>query len=167
MAKMKKAFNPKGVDTSSKGGDGDFELLPNGVYDVSIIETDYKQTNRGDGHYIALTFEVQGPTHEGRRVWANLNVDNPNPKAVEIAERDLAKILNATGFEGDMEDTNDILGAVLRVKLGKEEGKGEYKARNKVINYEAPSLEEVERNKSLFARRGAAAPTSDYDEIPF
>lgn len=75
----------------------DFSPLPTGEYSAVIIDSDLKPTKKNDGHYLELTFEVRDAEFRGRRVWARLNLDNPNPKAVEIAQRELSAICHATG----------------------------------------------------------------------
>lgn len=75
----------------------DFGLIPSGEYTAIIEGAEMKDTRAGNGAYLSLTFQIVGPTHAGRKIWNNLNLDNPNPKAVAIAENDLADICRATG----------------------------------------------------------------------
>ena len=75
----------------------DFSPIPTGDYTAQIIDSDLKPTRANTGHYLELTFEVTDGEFKGRRVWARLNLDNPNPKAVEIAQRDLSAICHAIG----------------------------------------------------------------------
>lgn len=91
-------FNPNDVPQS----DNDFDVLPAGWYRAKIVGSEEKQTKRGDGSYLSLQFCIIGPSDgsskfENRRVFTNLNLNNPNPKAVEIATRDLADICRAVG----------------------------------------------------------------------
>lgn len=75
----------------------DFTPLPSGEYRAQIVDSDLKPTKCNDGHYAELVFEVMDAPHNGRKVWARLNLDNKNPKAVEIAQRDLSAICHAVG----------------------------------------------------------------------
>jgi hypothetical protein len=75
----------------------DFSPIPTGEYPALIIDSDLKPTKSNNGHYLELTCEVSAGEYKGRRVWARLNLDNPNPKAVEIAQRELSAICHATG----------------------------------------------------------------------
>lgn len=75
----------------------DFSPIPTAEYPAQIIDSDLKPTKANTGHYLELTFEVTDGEYKGRRVWSRLNLDNPNPKAVEIAQRDLSAICHAVG----------------------------------------------------------------------
>lgn len=86
-------FNPN----EHEPGGNNFEPMPKGWYQAMITESEEKDTRAGDGTYLSLTFEVDQEPFKGRKVWANLNLNNPNPKAVEIATRNLADICRATG----------------------------------------------------------------------
>jgi hypothetical protein len=83
----------------------DFSPIPSGEYQAQIVESDVKPTKRNDGHYAELTFELTAGEHKGRRVWARLNLDNPNPKAVEIAQRELSAICHAIDWLKPVQDT--------------------------------------------------------------
>lgn len=75
----------------------DFAPLPTGEYVAQIVDSDLKPTKNGNGHYLELTLQVTEGEGKGRKVWARLNLDNPNPKAVEIAQRELSAICHAVG----------------------------------------------------------------------
>ena len=168
MAKLRKSFNPNKVDTTSNSG-GDLKPLPDGIYDAKVHSTDYKATAKGNGHYIEVVFEVTGPTNAGRRVWEMYVIDHSDDAVVERAERDLARFLNSIGFEGDLEDTDDVLGLTCKLKLKTEAASDGYEARNRVKWYEALDLDAIERNKSLIARRASSGGAADFDDddIPF
>jgi hypothetical protein len=91
-------FNANDVEPSN-----DFDVLPVGWYRAEIVGSEMKETKRGDGSYLALQYRILGPAsggdqYENRRVFCNLNLNNQNPKAVEIAERHLGDICRATGI---------------------------------------------------------------------
>lgn len=164
MAKMGKKFDPSKVDTDASTGD--FELLPDGIYSAHVSATDYKATKRGDGHYVELTFEIDGPTNAGRRLWGVFNLDNPNGKAVEIAEREFAQCLAAVGFDGEVEDTDDLLNARVNLKVGREKGRKRadgtlYDDRNRIKAYLAPSEADLAANGRLFANKGSVGAVAD------
>lgn len=75
----------------------EFEPLPSGEYRAMIVDSDMKPTRAGTGQYLELTYQILDGPYAGRNVWARLNLDNPNPKAVDIAQRDLQKIQYACG----------------------------------------------------------------------
>lgn len=73
----------------------DYSPIPTGEYVAQIIDSDMKPTKRGDGQYLELTYEILEGDQKGRLVWVRLNLDNPNAKAVEIAQRQLSSICHA------------------------------------------------------------------------
>lgn len=100
MAFLGQAFDPNTVPPAQ-----DFSPLPSGEYPAIITESDMKPTKAGTGQYLELTFQVIDGPAKGRLVWARLNLDNPNPKAVEIAQRDLSTICAAAGIREAITDS--------------------------------------------------------------
>ena len=103
------------VDQLPKGNNN-FEPLPAGWYNVSITGADVKKTKQGNGEYIAVRYDITGPTHQGRVVFANLNIKNPNPKAEEIGRQKLGDIMRAIGL-ARVTDTDQLIGGQLAIKL--------------------------------------------------
>lgn len=104
-----------------------FEPLPTGNYKAVIENTEEKKTNAGTGHYIAFTFVIIEGDHKGRKVWSNLNIDNPNPDAVRIAFEQLSAICHAVGILKPKDSTQlHDLPLMIYVKTDKE-GKSEIK----------------------------------------
>ena len=73
------------------------EAIPTGEYKVVIVASDVKKTKAGDGEYHEFEHQIIAGDFAGRKLFARLNLQNKNPKAVEIARADLAQIRNATG----------------------------------------------------------------------
>jgi hypothetical protein len=71
--------------------------LPTGDYKVAIVASEQKPTKNGDGSYLSLELQVLEGQHKGRKVWQNLNLDNKNQQAVEIARAELSAICRAVG----------------------------------------------------------------------
>ena len=71
------------------------EAVPAGKYNAVITESGFKQTKSGNGHFLELTFEIIEGEFKGRKVWARLNLDNPNQQAVQIARGELSAICRA------------------------------------------------------------------------
>ncbi len=93
-----------------------FEPLPAGWYTVTISSAELRTTKAGDGQYISLGYTVTGPTHEGRIVFGNINIQNPYPKAEEIGRQQLGDIMRAIGLQS-VSDTDQLIGGSLQVKL--------------------------------------------------
>jgi hypothetical protein len=85
-------FDSTGIDTTNT-----FDAIPAGDYEVMVTASEMKATKDGTGHYLELTLEVQSGQHQGRKLWDRLNLQNRNPKAVEIAQKQLAQLCHGTG----------------------------------------------------------------------
>jgi hypothetical protein len=93
-----------------------FEPLPAGWYTATISNAEVMPTKMGNGQYIKIRYNINGPTHQGRVVFGNLNVRNPNPKAEEIGRQQLGEIMRAIGLTS-LKDTDQMIGGNLAIKL--------------------------------------------------
>jgi hypothetical protein len=114
---------------------GAFDPVPAGWYNATITEADLKTTKAGDGHYIALRFDITGPAYQGRVVWGNLNIHNPNAMAEEIGRRDLGDIARSIGLE-KISDTDQLVGGNLQIKVTIKKD-DQYGDKNEVRGYKA------------------------------
>jgi hypothetical protein len=85
-------FNANEVEPNTE-----FEPLPTGKYTAILVESAYKPTKAGTGHYLELKFQIVTGQYQGRHVWARLNLDNPNELAVKIAKAELSALCRAVG----------------------------------------------------------------------
>lgn len=127
MASLGEIFD---VDTLPKGKTGDFSPLPAGWYTATMSSAEMKATKTGTGHYIAIRYDIKGPTHEGRVIFGNLNIRNANPKAEEIGRQQLGDICRAIGLP-KVGDTDQLIGHTLMIKLDVEKSE-QYGDRNNV-----------------------------------
>ena len=97
-------------------GNNNFAPLPAGWYTASITDAELKTTKLGNGQYIKVRYTISGPTHQGRVVFGNLNVRNPNPKAEEIGRQQLGELMRAIGVTS-VKDTDQLIGGNLAIKL--------------------------------------------------
>ena len=98
---------------------GDFQPLPPGWYQVSIEQAELKTKKAGNGKYVKLMMTVLGPTGSNRKVFANINIVNPNPTAQQIGRREMGALQMAIG-KPRATDTAELIGGVLDVKLAVE-----------------------------------------------
>ena len=95
----------------------DRSALPPGEYLAAIAKSDVGPTKKGDGgRKIELEFEVLDGAHRGRRFWTTLNLWNPNPVAVEMAQRELNSICHAVG-KLRVADTQELHAIPVKVTL--------------------------------------------------
>lgn len=111
MASLNGLQDPTGGQTAAPR-----DALPAGEYIAALIKSDGKTTKDGSGSYIECEFEVMDGQHKGRRFWTNLNLENRNPQAVEIAWRNLNSMKHACG-KLNINDTSELHGIPMRVKL--------------------------------------------------
>jgi len=97
-------------------GTNNFEPLPEGWYNAAITGAEIKATKAGDGRYIALKYNITGPTHQGRVIFGNLNIKNASTKAEEIGRQQLGEIMRAIGL-AKVSDTDQLIGGNLGIKL--------------------------------------------------
>ncbi|QQP96472.1 DUF669 domain-containing protein [Lysobacter enzymogenes] len=91
MANLTGAYDPNAEAQQ------DFAPIPTADYLARIVESDMKPTSGNTGHYLELVEEIMEGEYKGRKLWIRLNLDNPNEKTVEIANRQFASIREATG----------------------------------------------------------------------
>ena len=116
--------------------ENNFEPIPDGWYKVLISSTQLKQTKAGTGEYIALRYNVLGPTHEGRVIVGKLNIRNPNPKTQDIGIQQLGELMRAIGL-ASVEDTDQLIGGHLEVEVKISEASGGCDFSNYVSNFRA------------------------------
>ena len=89
--------NLQGFNADDHGSMTDYSALPEGEYLCIATGSEFKETKARTGEYLEITWEVLSEEYKGRLIWSRLNLKNPNPKAEEIAQRELADICRATG----------------------------------------------------------------------
>jgi len=118
-----------------------FDPLPAGKYLACITESEMKATKKGAGQFLNLTFEIIEGEYKGRKVWARLNLKNPNPQAEQIARGQLSAVCRAVGVMTPRDSVElHNLPLVVTVKVKKREDTGD-----------------LQNEVSGYAKKGAAA----------
>ncbi len=130
MAVINGGFNSEEVEPRTG-----FDPLPAGKYKVVCVDSEEKATKAGTGSYIQFTFEVIDGEHEKRRLWARLNLNNPNAVAVEIARAELSAFCRAVGVK-HLKDTTQLHDLPLVVKVSAKLDKESGEVRNEIKGYE-------------------------------
>ena len=137
-----------------------YDPVPVGWYSVTVTGAEIRETKSGTGSYIAVRYDITGPTHEGRVIFGNLNIRNPNPKAEEIGRQQLGDLMRAIGL-ASVTDTDQLIGGRCQIKVAIQKSE-EYGDKNEVKGYKAdgtaPHLAAVEASASPAAPTSAAAP---------
>jgi len=142
--------------------DRNFDPIPAGWYTVQVKESELKDSKSGEGQYINIQWEVQGPSYEGRIVFDRINIRNngPNRETVErIGLSQLREIMTACGLP-KVEDTDELIGCrcEIKVDIDKKPSPG-YDPGNIVKNYRALKGSPAPQVVSTKAPAPAAAST--------
>jgi hypothetical protein len=116
---------------------GDYEPLPEGWYSAEIGDAEIRVTKDGTGQYIRCRYNITGPTKAGRVVFGNLNIMNKSQKAEEIGRQQLGELMRSVGI-GRIEDTDQLIGCPLQIKLSIRPAENGYAAQNEVRGFRAP-----------------------------
>lgn len=142
--------------------DSNYDLVPAGWYDAIINKAEIKNTKAGTGQYIAIRYDITGPSHQGRVVFGQLNIKNPNSQAEEIGRKQLGEVMRAIGL-ARVTDTDQLIGGNLQIKVGIKESDGQYEASNQIKGYKAingsqPPMPASPPAKSAPAAQASSAP---------
>ena len=132
-----------------------FAPLPEGWYEATITGAEVKATKSGTGKYIAIRFDITGPTHQGRLFFANINIRNANPAAEKIGKEQFAAIMLAGGL-ATVTDSDQLVGASMKIDLGIEHSEA-YGDKNRVKSFKALSGA-MPSDASKSAKSGSAPP---------
>jgi len=132
MARFETAFDAAGIDPTTA-----YDLLPAGRYRVQIVESELRVTRAGTGQYLWLMLDIIDGPLTGRKLFEQLNLINPNPTTVEIAQRTLSAICHATG-QLQVTDSEQLHFKPMTIVVTVDAGKNGAPERNK-IRYVVPN----------------------------
>ncbi len=132
MAQLPTAINTQDLSANDKSIN--FEPMPAGNYQAMVVSSEMKPTKAATGQYLELQFEITDGVHQGRKFWDRLNLVNPNPTAVDIAERELASLGRACGLQ-TVTDSQQIHDKPITVKLKVKAGNEQYASTNQPAGY--------------------------------
>ncbi len=172
-----------GFNTRDVAPEGDFSPIPAARYHVEIQDAKLEPTKDAQGKLVNVKFKVIGPGYAGRILFARFNIVNKSEIAQRIGRGQLSALAHACALD-EMQDTDQLLGRELAVRVDIEEGpkapqhgvKGFYALITQVVTLRptaaanpqpAPAVEPKRRapwNKAA----PAPAPAEDQDDdIPY
>lgn len=101
------AFNPDEHEPTS-----DFAVIPPGKYPVYIEQAEVRQTKAGNGHYIKITMSILEGDFRNRKLWDQINIDNPSEECQAIGLRTLSALAKATNIDS-LTDSAQLVGKVV------------------------------------------------------
>lgn len=153
-----------GFDATQHEPQQSFDPIPAGKYIAMITESEVKQNKAQTGHYLNLTWEIIDGPRKGRKVWDLLNIDNPNQKAVEIAQRALAAICIAVD-KPQITDSSEIHDIPVEISVKITPAKDNYEAKNQIKGYKALASKPVSGSAPVAAQ--AQPATSAHSAPPW
>ena len=139
-------------------GKTSFDPIPAGWYTVTIASAEVKATKNGTGQYIAIRYDVTGPTHQGRVIFGNLNIRNASPKAEEIGRQQLGELCRAIGL-AKVSDTDQLVGHGLSIKVDIEKSE-QYGDKNQVRGFKPVAGGAPPRVTMTIGGGGSSSPAS-------
>lgn len=130
MAILPESFNVEDLPED----ENNFDPIPEGTYAVEIKATELKATKDGSGQFIKMKLSVIGPSYTGRILFANLNIRNKSADAERIGRQQLGAVMKAIGLT-NIQDTDQLIGGVMSVKVSIRAAQGEYAAQNDIKSY--------------------------------
>jgi hypothetical protein len=124
------------VKDAGESSSGNYEPLPNGDYDLKVIEVKSTVTASGKTMF-KLTTEVQGGAYNKRRIWDNLVISPENKNALAIFFGKMAALglprefFNNNPSNAQIEASLD--GKLFRAQVGSREWQGS--KRNELTKY--------------------------------
>lgn len=112
--------------------------VPAGDYEVIIAASELLPTSSGTGRMLKLTLQITKGPFQNRKLFDNLNIDNPSAMAVQIARGTLSAICRAVGVLTPS-DSSELHNRPLMAKVVVKPSE-EYGPQNKVKGYAARVL---------------------------
>ncbi len=103
-------------------------LLPPGNYNVIVEKAETKATRTGTGHILAIVLKVLDGDYVGRKLFHNINVDNPSPQCVQIGLGELASLSKAIGVQGLVSSSAQLLGVPVSANVRVKDGQNNVRA---------------------------------------
>jgi hypothetical protein len=138
-----------------------FDPVPAGSYPVIIEDSDYVDNKKQNGKMVKLTYQIIDGPFKGKKLFENLNLENPNDQAVQIARRTLNAICVAVGVP-HVQDTAQLHNIPLMVEV-KMKDSPEYGMQNVIKKHlaidgsapSAPAPAAAPASKSAAPAKGA------------
>jgi hypothetical protein len=115
-----------------------YDVLPDGKYDVIVLEAKEKTTKKGD-RAIEMTFQVIDGQYKERLLWETLNLWNSSDQARTIARDRLSSICKACNAPSAT-STDVLLGRRMQVSVGTRRNEFRGKDENHIKSFTAKPL---------------------------
>jgi hypothetical protein len=122
-------------DASTVQPQDSFSPIPAGDYIAQVTDSSIKPTKSGTGMILNLTWTILDGQYANRKVFDRINIQNQNPEAEKIGQRQLSSVCHAANVM-KLQDSNQLHGrpCKITVKIRKDE---QYGDSNEVKGYAA------------------------------
>ena len=108
--------------------------VPAGEYLCQVVKSTIKPTKAGNGKRLILNIKIIEGEYADNVIFESLNIENPNPKAEQIAHRQLKQLCEAVEVT-ELEDTAELHGIDFVAKTKIQEAKDGWPAKCVVQTY--------------------------------
>lgn len=115
----------------------DFSPIPEGEYILQVTKTEQKQTKTGTGMYISVTFDVIGPSYQGRKLFCRFNYRNDNPVAEKIGRQQIKALQLACDIPDPLKDDLQFIGHIVKASVTIRPGGDGYGPQNEAKNFKS------------------------------
>jgi hypothetical protein len=92
--------------------------LPPGVYTMTVVRVQQKETNDKTGVYEEVEFDISQPTQfSNRKFWDRFNIINKSVVATRIGKEAIADLAKACGIHGLLNYEGELLGKTVQARL--------------------------------------------------
>ena len=112
-----------------------FEPIPEGTYPSQITGAELKTTAKG-GQMIKVEYTILGDKFQGRKIWGGINIKNDSETAERIGRSQLNQLMTSLGLN-ELEDTDELVGKEVSIKVKIKPAEGQYSASNEVKGWSA------------------------------
>nr|DAP03961.1 MAG TPA: Protein of unknown function (DUF669) [Caudoviricetes sp.] len=131
-----------------------FDLLPQGWYQGFVEKIEARETRTG-GQMFAVTVQITGPSHAGRKVFVNFNWVNANPTAQQIGRQQFAGLVRAVGLQ-QVTSLEDVTNRPFDCKVGVQKSRDpQYEDRNDIKQYAVYGSKTQEQVAATVVRKPA------------
>lgn len=103
-------------ETTEDMGDG-FKVVPPATYKVVIVDSDVKDTKKGNGKVLELKCQIVEGAQVGNTVVDRLNIVNPSEISQKIGLSQLKNICDAIGHKGQLTNSEQLHGKPFAIKV--------------------------------------------------
>jgi hypothetical protein len=135
-----------------------YDPVPAGEYTVIIASSEWKSSSKGD-QMLKVTAEIVDGSFKGRKLFSNLNLNNPNPDAKKIAQVALADICRSVGVLHP-KDSSELHGKPLTAKVAVAPETDRFPAGNDIKRWKPVARPAAAASSPKAAEEGAPEETA-------